>query len=456
MDDSKIYFRSESSIRRSLWLFVVLQVITTSAAWAVYITSGSKQYLRPLFIKQDRFHDLTGYKDKVAHLLGQSHRLGSGLPVFNYPAPAAFVYKALLFALPLHPVAPLIASVVVFALGLGVLLWVVSLKAPGIQKLKTPLVFAICAALFLGYPLAYTIDRANIEGIVWIFSSAGICLLLAERFEWAAIFIGIAASIKPFPGLFLLVLLARKKFREAITGAFITGGIMLMALVALGPNPLKASADLKEGVGYYVQHYVSDLPPPEELRFSHSVSDRLKFLVVMVKMKGIHPTGAPGAVEFLRSGGEGWPTAKRIAKVYPVILLGGLATIVLLFRRRPVLNQVTAIAIAVNILPPVASDYTILHLYVPFGALLLFLTHEAAHGRVRIPLGVPAMLMALYALLFSPLTFLKLNAGDAKLLCMVALLITMACVPMPCALFGERTAEYPLRSLREGRPVAAL
>ncbi|MGA2896325.1 MAG: hypothetical protein ABSE27_01850 [Acidobacteriaceae bacterium] len=46
-------------------------------------------------------------------------------------------------------------------------------------------------------------------------------------------------------------------------------------------------------------------------------------------------------------------------------------------------------------------------------------------------------LAVIYALLFSPLTFLMIYAGDAKLLLLLALLFVAARSPMPCTYFGD-------------------
>lgn len=437
MDDSNLAC-SKSCIGRALWLFPILVLLTTALSWWVYLASGSKQFLRPLFTDTDRFGDLTQYSGKMAHLLGQSRQLGSGLPVYNYPAPAAFVYKALLFAVPSHPVAPYVIVTVTFVLVMTAVFWRVLNSNTWLRMFRIPATLSIIAAVWLGFPLAFTLDRANLEAIVWIFASIGVCLMLAQRFGLAALMIGIAAAIKPFPGLFLLILVARKKYKEAVTGALLAACIFVLALVGLGPNPFKASVDLKQGVNYYLQRYVTNLPPPEEVRFDHSLMDRAKYAAVMANMRGPHPIRGPIMVDFFRQQEGGWPTSRIIYKMYPVLLIVPLGLILWFFRSRPLLNQVTAAAIAINILPPVASDYTLIHLSVPFAAWLLFLMHSAKPGAVRLhPLAVFTITVE-YALLFSPLTFLRLNAADAKLLCMLALLITMARVPMPCEFFGDK------------------
>jgi hypothetical protein len=95
----------------------------------------------------------------------------------------------------------------------------------------------------------------------------------------------------------------------------------------------------------------------------------------------------------------------------------------------------TALGVVVTLFPLSAADYTLLHLYVPFGALLVFLTREVATGKATLSYASMLTFAVIYALLFSPLTFLTLYAGDAKLLLLLALLVVAARSPMRSAYF---------------------
>jgi hypothetical protein len=76
-------------------------------------------------------------------------------------------------------------------------------------------------------------------------------------------------------------------------------------------------------------------------------------------------------------------------------------------------------------------------LYVPFGALLVFLAREVAEGEGQLRYGSMIALAVIYALLFSPLTFLMYYAGFGKLLVLLALLVVAARSPMRSAYFGD-------------------
>jgi hypothetical protein len=88
-----------SLVNRALWCYALLVVLVTTASWAGYEYKGDFE-TRPLFAANDQFRDLTNYIGKTAHLNHGAAVLGRGDPVYTYPAPAAFVYKALIYTVP--------------------------------------------------------------------------------------------------------------------------------------------------------------------------------------------------------------------------------------------------------------------------------------------------------------------------------------------------------------------
>jgi hypothetical protein len=420
-----------SQVRVALWVYALLVALVTWASWSIYNRSGDEM-TRPLFGKSDQFHDLTNYAGKTAHLYHRAAALGNGLPTYNYPAPAAFVYKALLHTFPGHPIRPYLVFFAICILGFAFTAWRAG-RASRVVRLS--FAAAIGAAAVLGCPMWFTADRGNIEGVAWALSAAGLCFLLRARYRTAAVLIGLAASIKPFPILFLLLLLGRRKYKAAALGVATAGLLVIAALMALGPNPWKAYRDLKPDQSYYLDNYVRNLMPVDEERFCHSLLDGMKSAALTVEMGGISTDKAISQVPDLSDEPGGWHTVRPLVRVYPFVALAGLGLLLAVFYRMPMLNQLTALGVAVTLFPPVASEYTLLHLYIPFGALLVFLTREVATGKATFSYASMLTFAVIYALLFSPLTFLMLYAGDAKLLLLLALLVVAARSPMQSAYF---------------------
>jgi hypothetical protein len=387
-----------------------------------------------LFTRTDQFHDLTNYAGKTAHLVHGAAQLGSGLPTFNYPAPGAFVYKALIYAFPGHAVRTFLVFFAICILGFALVAWRACRPS---RTVRLSAAAALLTTVVLGYPMWFTADRGNPECVVWALSAAGLCLFLRRRDLAAALMIGIAASIKIFPILLLLLLLRRRRYKQAALGLLTAGLLVLAALIALGPNPWKAYRQLLPGVYSHLDIHVNRLDHYEDARFEHSLLDGMKSGAVVLKMRGFHPLDAVTAVEDLRARPGGWFAVRWLVHAYPFVAIAGLGLLLAVFYNLPVLNQVTALCAAVSLLPPVSGDYTLLALYLPFGAFLVFLTREVATGNATFPFSSMLSLTVIYALLFSPLTFLMLFAGDAKLLLLLALLVVAARSPMPSAYFGD-------------------
>lgn len=412
-------------VNRALRIYSIVLVFTTLGAWANFLACPlAVSY--PLFDPKDRYHDLTNYLSKIAHLDQGAAELARGSPVFNYPAPAAFVYKLLLLV-PRHPVLPYITLLAVTAVSLIAIAWrAARIRLPQNSRAAT----ALAATALLGLPLIFTMDRANIEGVVWICSAIGLWFFLTRRHVPAAIFIGLAASIKPFPALLLLLLVAQRRYKAAALGVIVAAATMATALTALGPNPVQAYKDLLPGIQLYYRAYVVHQVPSLEARFDHSLLDGERSMVLLVHNRSLDPVELAKTEDRLNA--EPGPTLATVTPVrwYGPVSTACLLVICLVFIRRPVLNQLTAISIAITLLPLSASEYTLLYLYVPFAAFVVFLLRDVATGEVSFSPRAATAIACTYALLLAPLSFFKALAGDVQLLLLLLLLILAARYPM--------------------------
>ena len=210
---------AESQVNAALLIYALLVVLVTSASWYIYWLTNIFM-TRPLYGKNDQFRDLTNYAGKMAHLHGGAAALGSGFPIFNYPASAAYVF-AFFLRFGAHAVQAYLAFVLLCVIGFAIVAWCASgAGAPG----RLGAAAAIATTALLGYPLWVVADRGNTEIVVWALAAAGLCFLLRGRTRTAAVLIGLSASIKPFSILFLLLLLGRRKYKEAALG-LVTAGL---------------------------------------------------------------------------------------------------------------------------------------------------------------------------------------------------------------------------------------
>ena len=424
-------------VNRYLWIYALLLVAMTALSWAVYLESGRVEFFRPIFDRADRFRDLTNYSGKIAHLADGGAALGSGLPVYNYPAPAAYVYAFFLRGFPHHPVHVFLALLLAGLLLGAFLLW----KAAHLRGARVSgLTAAIAATVICGSPMAFIADRGNLEGVVGLILGTGLVLFIAERYFGSAVFIGLAASIKPFPGLFFFLLARKKRYREIAVGFAIAAGSIILALTALGPTPVKAYEGLQPGVNRYYNNYIITVLPPDERRFAHSIMDCMKSIA---SASFAAPSQQAPAQASPRPGGSSPVTRslsdEQMHAIFLASLLLAAGTLVFILWRiykLPAVNQMILLAVAVTLLPPVSAEYTLIHLYVPFGAFLIFLARDAA-VHVEIKHSVILTILILFALLFSPLTFFNMFSGDVKMCLLTAMLIVVSVNPMPSSIFKE-------------------
>jgi len=125
---------------------------------------------------------------------------------------------------------------------------------------------------------------------------------------------------------------------------------------------------------------------------------------------------------------------------------GALVFVLLRVYKLPAINQMILLAVAATLLPPVSAEYTLIHLYVPFGAFLIFLTVDATADRVEVKWSAVLIILILFALLFSPLTFFSIFAGNVKTCLLITMMIVVSRNPMPSSLFKEIKHHYQLQS----------
>jgi hypothetical protein len=425
-----------------LWGYASLLGSLTVLAWVLYLIEGRPGLRKPLFDRGDRFMDLMNYMGKISHLGDGAAALARGLPVYNYPAPAAYVYAFFLRGFPHHAVRAYLCILLAGALGGAVLLY---RSARSGRRIDLGLIAAIAATEVLGSPLVFTADRANLEGITALVLGTGLVLYVMKRYYGSAVFIGLAAAIKPFPGIFFLLLVRKKLYRETVAGIAVAVGTVLVALTALGPTPLAAFRGLQPGVNLYVNDYIMAFPTPGTGRFEHSIMDSMKSAAMEWKHIGeddgrANPaqvqTAAPGLV-------DGPVRSSHYIQIHRIFLLSmavcGVVFLFVLLRifKLPSVNQMILLSVALTLLPPVSAEYTLLEMFVPFGVFLIFLTRDVATGVVDIKRRNVAALLCLFAFLFAPLTFFGRFAGDLQMLLLAALLLMVANCPMPSSIFGE-------------------
>ena len=419
---------SKLTVQRSVIIFSLCLVGLTLLAIAVNLVNSvllhrGYPYNTFLFDPWFRHSDLTQYYVRFKPPLQRGGVIGPG-PAFNYPALALFVYVFFIrfFPKPTVGLAGFTAGAALLAL----------LGLRGMLKDSTERGWWIDASLlavaFCSYPFMILIDRANIEGVGWCFALLGLVFFVKERYLASALFFGAAVCVKPFPGLFFFLLLNRRRYKEIAAAIIEIVAVNLILLRAIGPTIASAYRMLNEGVGAFRDNYVATVRF-REMGFDHSLFSCLKWIMRLLGLQTDYKFQ-----NSLLTAYHAWLVLSLL-----IIFVAGYY-----FRSKPVLNQLFAIVLLILLLPPVSYDYTLIHLYLPWGVFMIFLVRDIGQGRIRLSLRQCLWILIPCAILMAPQSYLIIDeagfGGQVKALTLVVLFFVVARTDLPCTLFHELPA----------------
>jgi hypothetical protein len=258
----------------------------------------------------------------------------------------------------------------------------------------------------------------------------------------SAIVWGLAASMKLFPGLLFVLFLARRRFGAFAVGIAATATFSLLALAGIGPTIHQASLDSSKSATFLIEKYII---PDDTSGFDHSLFEGIKHVIHVAAAFHGNRT-VPLIVSTM-------PANRKALSVYNIVI--PLAAILLYWfrlRRLPLLNQFIAYIVLCVLLPYVSGDYTLVHMYIAWGAFLLFLLDDVATARVRIPAKAIRRILFSCAVIFVPLSYFLIVGSNnrsfafgsqIKTAALIVILVTVLRFPMPSSLFGDLQLPAP-------------
>jgi len=321
---------------------------------------------------------------------------------FMYPAPLVHVFRFFL-GIP-HQRTYFILTL----LTVSVSLTLAFMQALRKQRLATmPSVLFAGSAALLSYPLIFEIQRCNIEFLVWFTSAIGVWCFFTGRTTPSAVFIGLAASLKLYPFIFLGLFLPRRKYGGFLLGIAVIVAVTLLSLYGIGPTIAAAARWNGEQMVAFSKYYAGGVM---DLGYDHSF-----FGLVKVVTLHWHPN--------------------YFAWARPYTIAVAVLCVALYFLRMwrlPLPNQILALSILSVTIAPVSYDYTLLNLYPAF-AMLTVLALQEQRRASRVP-HLTAY-MVLFALLFTPQSYIVFHAvrhgAQLRTICLIAMLVLALATPMP-------------------------
>ncbi len=394
------------AVKRALITFCAVLAGLTLLAWAFF------PWKWPLFDPQLRFSDLTENYERL-RLLAQGTWGGPVMFVYPAPALAVFAFFIRLFSQPV--LVFLIFSAAVYLAGAALLR-----RAIGpVRDLSTIVSVTIAITLLCAYPALFQMDRGNIEIVSFLFLVGGVTCFAKRQYWAAAVLFGLAGSIKPFPLLFVYLLLTKRLYKQVFLAGAVFLAANLLSLAWIGPTVLSAYQSLAADKQIFFQKFLLKYHP-NAIHFDHSLFSCIKQAIRLLL---------------------GWTSeeamAARLQLAYflYVPLAGILAALCLwAFRSKPALNQLFAVTVIILIVPPLSYDYTLLALYIAWGAFLIHLLHDS-------PMARPLLFLIPFAILMTPHPLLRFGmvgcGGQVNALLLLFLLGAAYKIDLPSSLFGE-------------------
>ncbi len=344
-----------------------------------------------------RFNDFMCFKLRFQHF----HRLDVFSPDlsvrFMYPAPVSLLYEGF-YMLGTHS----LIKFLVLTAGL-VLVLAVSFGRAMVHEGIRPWIAAtfVGSSILLSYPLWFEYSLGNMEICIFLIVASGLLAFLHRWYYLAAFLIGVAVSMKIFPLVYLALFFSCKRYREMAFAVLVALSLNLVSLWLLCPSLSVSYRGIEDGLAAFRRGYMLRILPVET-GFDHSAFALIKSLGRGVWTHSYVPS--------------------RILTAYLIVaVLAGLALYFIRIRKLPMLNQIVCLSIASILLPPTSHDYTLLHLYVPLGLLILYTIRRSKSGPAE-SLVAP---MVCFAILVSPESELVYHVGISGQLKAVTLIVLL-------------------------------
>jgi hypothetical protein len=350
----------------------------------------------------DMFSDLVGFRNKFHQWGTPAFFDPKQTGYFLYPAPLVHVFHVLL-NLP-HTQTCFMSLLFAASIFLAAM-FVRVLRRQGLATGQS--ILFVSATALLSYPFVFLIQRGNIEFLVWFIGSLGVWLFFAGRTNASAVLIGVAASLKLYPFIFLGLFLPRRKYGGFFLGIASFAIVTVASMYAIGPTIAAAAHWNGEQMAVFSKYFVGGLL---NIGYDHS-------FFALLKVATLH-----------------WfPDSFAWARPYTITV--AIISVTLYFLRMwrlPLPNQILALSVLSVTLAPVSYDYTLLNLYPAFAMLAVLALQARRHGT-----SIPHLTihMVLFAMIFTPQSYVIFHGvrygAQVRTICLIIMLVLGLITPIP-------------------------
>lgn len=197
----------------------------------------------------------------------------------------------------------------------------------------------------LSYPILYILDRGNVDMYLLMLFAGFVYCFKREKYLLSAVLIAVQNAIKPFPILFLLLFLFKKKYKEFFLSLILTGILVIGGFMVLKGGFYENLNAFIKNLATFKSLYVYDLNNANAMTNSSSLFMALKFM--LCKYNSVIST-------------------IQLGKIYQFLSLG-IGGIVLFFtwREKKFWKQITFLTLLMLLLPYFIADYKLIFLFLP-------------------------------------------------------------------------------------------
>ena len=305
-------------------------------------------------------------------LFDQFHRFGYNTS-FNYGPSIFIILKTLGNLSDRNPYIAIKILLIIYVISLWIYIFL-SLKNFNLyDKVLGTFVLSFCC-----YPVLFALHTANFEMMCFLLIAYAVLFNIKKRYFIAGVLIGLSASIKIYPALFLFATISRKNYKELITGfaisflvafvaGFATGGIVINNFYSWLDNVVK-------GFKAYNDMMVMSF---NGVYFGHSLMNALRIFL-----------------------GPSYDISNILKPYYiflfSTLMIGILTTI---YSNR-IYIKLLIISCCICLLPLTSQDYKLLYFIIPLLFIILSKTH----------LFIEILFLILISILFVPKNYITFGS----------------------------------------------
>jgi hypothetical protein len=413
---------------RAFWICSLAAfVLTVAVGWLKYHAGQNRLFWDPL--SDPLFGDFDEYHGTYTLLHTAAFFFNVAGRPWPYPmwapvpyAPFGAAVMAPLYAFPIPELLFLIIAGAWLVVLVGWASW--ALMRTGIGRV-TAILLPLTLVL-ISFPIERLVHEGNVELVLWVFSAIGVWAYMRGHDNAAAALWGLAAAMKLFPMILLILLLPRRRYRAIAVGVGTIVASTVLSLWWLGPNMRVAWEGSFQTLFGYQGTRMSEWTL-RELVANHSAINLAKLVAVIVH----------------------FPLGKVTLPYYACgALVMGAAFFGKLWRM-PQANQLLGVSAFMVLFPPISYYHALVHLVAPMAVLAwVAIRAQQAGKQVRGLLGTMLLFVPIFAA-FPLLTYPKQHVYCGLMQALVLMAIFLCALEFPFAV--DKTVAGSAGGLRPTR-----